>query len=166
MKIASSLSIVLLALAPALGCASGQSFDGVVSAVEHRYAVHAQRVPLMGLVSICAWGASRGGVKGMHVAEFDNLTLDKEDDLSRLLREKLGDGWQPFVIDRQANGEQDVIYVQPHGDFMRMFIADYSGKELDLVRLDLNGERLQQWMRNPAQSARSHNYTEKSQQPE
>ena len=166
MKIAASFSIVLLALAPAVGCASSQGFDSVVSAVEHRYAVHAQRVPLMGLVNLCAWGASGGGVKGMHVAEFDNLTLDKDDDLNRLLREKLGDRWQPFVIERQANGEQDIIYVQPHGDFVRMFIADYSGKELDLVRLELNGDRLQQWVRNPAQSARSRTYMEKSRQPE
>ena len=76
------------------------------------------------------------------------------------------DRWQPFVTEREAGGQQDVIYVQPHGDFVRMFIADYDGNELDLVRLDLNGKRLQKWMRDPAQSARSHNYAGKSQQPQ
>lgn len=159
-------AIALLALALVTGCASGHDFDSVVASVEQHYSVHAQRVPMMGFVSLCAWTASRGGVKGMRIAEFDHLTFDKSDDLSRLMREKLGDQWQPFVIDRQANGQQDVIYVQPHGDFMRMFIADYNGNELDLVRLELNGERLQQWLRNPAQSARSQNYIGKNQQPE
>lgn len=158
MKIPALYAIALLAVAPAIGCASGHDFDRVVSAVEHRYAVRAQRVPMMGFVSLCAWGASRGGVKGMYIAEFDHLSLDKDDDLSRLMREKLGDRWQPFVTDHEANGQQDVIYVQPHGDSMRMFIADYDGNELSLVRLELNGERLEQWMRNPAKSARSHNY--------
>lgn len=158
MKIPALLALTLIALTPAIGCASGHDFDSVVSAVERRYDVHAQRVPMMGFVSLCAWGASRGGVKGMHIAEFDHLTLDKSDDLSRLMREKLGDDWKPFVIDREANGQQDVIYVQPHGSYIRMFIADYDGNELDLVRMELNGERLEQWMRNPAQSAHNHNY--------
>lgn len=166
MRIPTLCAIALLGLTPAIGCASGRDFDRVVSAVEHRYSVHAQRVPMMGFVNLCAWTFSRGGVKGMHIAEFDNLTLKKDGDLNHLMREKLGDSWQSFVTEREANGEQDVIYVQPHGSSMRMFIADYDGNELDLVRLDLNGERLQQWMRHPARSARSHNYTGKSQQPE
>lgn len=166
MKLPALLALALCAIVPVIGCASGNDFDRVVSAVEHRYAVHAQRVPMMGFVSLCAWGASRGGVKDMHIAEFDHLTLDKDDDLSRLLREKLGDRWQPFVADHHANGQQDVIYVQPHGNSVRMFIADYNGNELNLVRLELNGERLEQWMRNPAESARFQNFIGKNQQPE
>lgn len=158
MKIPALAAIALLALAPAIGCASGHDFDSVVSTIEHRYDVHAQRVPMMGFVSLCAWGASRGGVKDMRIAEFDNLTLDKSDDLSQLLRDKLDDGWQLFVTDHEANGQQDVIYVQPHGSWMRMFIADYDGHELNLVRLELNGERLQKWLHDPIRSAHNHNY--------
>ena len=166
MKIPALAAITLLAVMPAIGCASGRDFDNVVSTIEHRYAVHAQRVPMMGFVSLCSFAASRGGVKGMRIAEFENLTLGKSDDLSRLMRDKLGDRWQPFVTEREAGGQQDVIYVQPHGDFVRMFIADYDGNELNLVRLDLNGKRLQQWMRDPAQSARSHNYSRENRQPQ
>lgn len=166
MKLPALAAITLLAVIPAIGCASSHDFDDVVSTIEQHYAVHAQRVPMMGFVSFCAWGASRGGVKDMRIAEFDNLTLGKSDDLSRLMRDKLGDRWQPFVTEREAGGQQDVIYVQPHGDFMRMFIADYDGNELSLVRLDLNGKRLQQWMRDPVQSARTQNYTEKTRTPQ
>jgi hypothetical protein len=166
MKIPALAAITLLAVMPAIGCASGRDFDNVVSTIEQHYAVHAQRVPMMGFVSLCSFAASRGGVKGMRIAEFENLTLGKSDDLSRLMRDKLGDRWQPFVTEREAGGQQDVIYVQPHGDFMRMFIADYDGNELSLVRLDLNGKRLQKWMRDPAQSARSHNYSRENRQPQ
>jgi hypothetical protein len=166
MKISALAAALLCAIVPVTGCATSRDFDNVVSTIEQHYAVHAQRVPMMGFVSFCAWGASRGGVKGMRIAEFDNLTLGKSDDLSRLMREKLGDRWQPFVTEREAGGQQDVIYVQPDGDFMRMFIADYDGNELNLVRLDLNGKRLQKWMRDPARSARSHDYTGKNRQPE
>jgi hypothetical protein len=165
MKIPALAAAALLVLAPVTGCAASHDFDNVVSTIEQHYAVHAQRVPIMGFVSFCSWVASRGGVKGMRIAEFDNLTLGKSDDLNRPMRDKLGDRWQPFVTEREAGGQQDVIYVQPHGDFVRMFIADYDGNELDLVRLDLNGKRLQKWMRDPAQSARSHNYAG-NQQPQ
>jgi len=167
MKIPALAAITLLCtIVPVTGCAASHDFDNVVSTIEHRYAVHAQRVPMMGFVSLCSFAASRGGVKGMRIAKFDNLTLGKSDDLSRLLRDKLGDRWQPFVTEREADGQQDVIYVQPHGDFMRMFIADYDGNELNLVRLDLNGKRLQQWICDPARSARTQHYIGKSRTPQ
>lgn len=158
MKIPALLAVALLALAPAVGCASGHDFDNVVNTVEHRYNVHAQRVPAMGFVSACAWVTSHGGVKGLRIAEFDNLTLGKTDDLGLLVRDSLGPEWQLFVVDRETNREQSVIYVQPHGHSMRMIIADYENGELDLVRMELNGERLQQWLHNPAQSARERNH--------
>jgi hypothetical protein len=53
--------------------ASGHDFDSVVSAVEQRYSAHAERVPMMGFVSLCAHVVTAGGVKGMKIAEFDNL---------------------------------------------------------------------------------------------
>lgn len=156
MKIPALLSVALLALAPAVGCASSHDFDNIVARIEQRYSVHAQRTPIMGFVSLCARVASHNGVKGMRVAEFDNLTLRESDDLNRLVRDTLGPQWQLFVVDREAGGEQSIIYVQPHGDSMRMIIADYEGGELDLVRIELNGDRLRAWMRNPTRSAREH----------
>jgi len=158
MKIPALLSIALLALAPSIGCASSHDFNNVVSAVEHRYNAHAQRVPMMGFVSLCAWAGSHGGVKGMRIAEFDNLVLGKTDDLGRLVQDSLDTNWQPFVTEHDAGGEQSVIFVQPHGHAMRMLIADYEHGELDLVRMEINGERLQQWMHDPAQSARDRNH--------
>lgn len=162
MKIPALAAVALLALMPAIGCASGHDFENVVATVEHHYSVHAQRVPMMGFVSFCAWAGSRGGVKGMQIAEFDHLTLGKSDDLGRLVQDSLDGQWEPFVVDRNTGGEQSVIFVQPHGHSMRMLIADYENDELDLVRMEIDGERLQQWLHNPKQSAHERNHHEKN----
>jgi hypothetical protein len=34
---------------------------------------------------------------------------------------------------------------------MRMLIADYEDGELDVVRMELNGDRLRRWMREPGE---------------
>jgi len=96
--------LVLLLLGSMLlvstGCsAADHDFNSVVSAVEHKYSVHAQRVPLMPLVSICASLKTHGGVRSLRVAEFENLRGMAGKDLYPLLRSKLGDEWQPFVTE-------------------------------------------------------------------
>jgi hypothetical protein len=77
--------------------AADRDFDGLVSDVEHRYDVHATRVPMMSLVSLCARFATHGGVKGLRVVEFDDVkaTLDVSE-LASLVRNHLGPEWQPF----------------------------------------------------------------------
>lgn len=87
--------IVFLLLGSALlastGCsAADHGFDSVVAGVEHQYSVHAQRVPLMSLVSFCAMLKTHGGVQDLRVAEFDNLRGLHGNDLSALLRSRLG----------------------------------------------------------------------------
>ena len=139
--------------------ASNHDFDSVVSAVEQRYSTHADRVPLMGFVSFCAWTASGGGVRGMKVAEFDHLAAAPDpDDLEKLVSDTLGSAWQPFVKERSRSGELNVIYAQPDGAAMRMMIADYDHGELDLVRIEVNGKRLAHWVHDPESSAHNHDY--------
>lgn len=154
------IATVVVILFPVAGrAASGNDFDSVVSAVEHHYSAHAQRIPMMGLVSFCAHVATAGGVKGMKVAEFDNLPATPgSDDLEELVRNSLGPAWQPFVVDHERNGDDSVIYVQPAGGSMRMMIADYDHGELDLVRIEVNGDRLAHWVHDPEGSAKHHDY--------
>ncbi|HEX4038095.1 MAG TPA: hypothetical protein VHX37_08555 [Acidobacteriaceae bacterium] len=148
----------LAAVPLAMNAAGSHDFNAVVSAVEQRYSSHAERVPLMGLVSFCAWAASGGGVKGMRVAEFEHLPAAESGDLEGLVRNSLGQDWQLFVADRSRNGDVSLIYVQPEGGSMRMLVADYEHGELDVVRLEVNGDRLQRWMHDPEGSARKHDY--------
>ncbi len=139
--------------------AARPDFDTVVTAVEQRYGAHAQKIPLMGLVSFCARVATGDGVKGLKIAEFDHLPAAPDTaELNRLVSDSLGSVWQPFVVDRSSSGDLSVIYVQPDGQAMRMMIADYDHGELDLVRIEVNGERLARWMHDPGGNARHHNY--------
>ena len=150
--------LVLLLLGSMLlvstGCsAADHDFNSVVSAVEHKYSVHAQRVPLMPLVSICASLKTHGGVRSLRVAEFENLRGMAGKDLYPLLRSKLGDEWQPFVTEvsggQNRGADQSVILVHPDGSSMGMVIADYDHGELDLVGMEMNGAALSKWLHDP-----------------
>ncbi|MHB1935308.1 MAG: hypothetical protein ACYCOR_01835 [Acidobacteriaceae bacterium] len=137
------------------GCsAADRGFDSVVAGVEHQYSVHAQRVPLMSVVSFCAMLKTHGGVNDLRVAEFDNLRGLDGKDLYALLRSRLGDQWQPFVTETAGGdraGDQSVILVHPNGSSMGMMVADYDHGELDLVSMELNGAALSKWLRDPEQ---------------
>jgi hypothetical protein len=153
------LSGLLLAPVPA-ALAQPHDFDAVVSAVEQRYDSHADRVPMMGFVSFCAWVATAGGVKGMKVAEFDHLNrVTDPGDLERVVSQTLGSEWERFVTERNRNGELSLIFAKPHGANMRMLIASYEHGELDVVRLEVNGDRLRHWIHDPEGSARRHAYS-------
>jgi hypothetical protein len=160
MKSAYWLLPAVLALAPVTGCAaSGHDFDAVVAAVQMRYPAHLQKVPMMGLVSFCARVVTADGVKGMKVAEFENFQAAPDAaELDRLISDALGSGWQRFVTTRDRNGDVSLIFSQPDGEAMRLMIADYDHGELDLVRIEVNGKRMQQWLRDPQGSARNHDY--------
>jgi hypothetical protein len=152
-------TVVAVVLPITVRAASGHDFDAVVSAVEQRYEAHAEKVPMMGFVNFCAWVATRGGVKGMKIAEFDHLgDVSDSGELEKLVGDSLGDRWERFIVDRQRGGGVDIIYVQPNGSAMRMVIADYEHGELDLVRMEVNADRLQHWMKDPEGSARRHDY--------
>jgi len=136
------------------GCsAADHDFNSVVSAVEHKYSVHAQRIPMMTLVSIFASLKTHGGVRGLRVAQFDNVHGMDGKDLYPLLRSRLGEEWQPFVTEvgggKNRRGDQSVILVRPDGSSMGMMIADYDHGELDLVGMEMNGTALSKWLHDP-----------------
>ena len=143
--------VLVFALLGATGCsASSHDFNAVVGGVEQRYSVHAQRIPFMGLVSLCARLKTHGGVNGMSIAEFDHVRKLDAGGLDSLMQSKLGAGWQPMV--KEWSGDRSslsLIFVQPSGTSMRMIVADYDGSELDLVGMEMNGTRLAHWMQKP-----------------
>src|ERR1700756_3463344 len=83
--------------------APNRDFDSVVSALEQHYSTHAERVPMMGFVSFCAHVWTVGGVKGMRIAEFDNLPQSANadpDQLEHLVTNTLGSDWQRMITER------------------------------------------------------------------
>ncbi|MFP5227959.1 MAG: hypothetical protein ACLGXA_10040 [Acidobacteriota bacterium] len=163
-----TLALAAVVLPMTVRAAGHPDFDTVVSAVEHRYAARAQRIPMMGLVSFCGWMATGGGVKGLKIAEFEHFTGPSDPaDLDKLVDDSLGGEWQRFVVDREKGGELSLIYAQPEGHAMRLLIVDYEKNgELDVVRVEVNADRLQRWMKDPGGSARRHEYGTESGRPD
>jgi hypothetical protein len=50
-----------------------------------------------------------------------------------------------------------IIFVREKGDGMGMMIADYEHGELDVVRMELSGDALAKWMKDPQGESRGRN---------
>jgi len=140
--------LLVAALVPWIARAAGGEggFDGVVSSIEHDYHVHATRIPLMGLASLVAGGATHGGVSGLRVAEIEHFpaTVDG-DELNRMVEEKLGQGWERMIRETSRHGkEQTLIFDRPDGKRMGLFILDLDGQEMDVVELSVDPALLNQ----------------------
>jgi hypothetical protein len=121
-----------------------RGFDGVVSAIERRYHVHATRIPFLWLASFVAGTATHGGVGGVRVAEFGHFDSAADgEELNRLVEEKLGRGWQRMIREASRHGnEQTLIFAHPEGRRMGLFILDLDGSEMDVVQVSVDLDHL------------------------
>jgi hypothetical protein len=132
-------------LVPAVVLAGDDSgFDGVVRSIESKYHVRATRIPFMGLVSLIAGKAAHQGVSNMRVAEFESFTEPVDgDELNRMVEQKLGPGWERIIRETSRGGhEQTLIFVHPEGARMGLFVVDLDGQEMDVVRVSVDPEHL------------------------
>lgn len=139
--------IGFLALAiPVVVLASGAQggFDDVVSTIESRYHVHAQRIPFIGLISFISHKATNGGVSGMHVAEIDDFHADVDgEELNRMVEQKLGTEWERVIRETSRKGNsQTMIYMHPEGSRMGLFVLDLDGHEMDVVQVSVDPNHL------------------------
>ena len=136
--------IVLVPTAVVLAATGEGSFDGVVNSIESQYHAHATRIPLMSLVSLVAGGATHGGVRGLHVAEFEHFSADVDgEQLRQMVEKKLGSGWELMVRETsRKGGEQTLIYCHPEGRRMGLFIVDKNHNELDVVQVSVDADHL------------------------
>lgn len=146
-----SLLLAFSALAVAGCSAASHGFDSAVGGVERRYSVHARRIPLMGLISVCARVYTHGGVKEMRVAEFEGLRHVDPAELFSLVQAKLGEDWQPIVKQHalgHAEGDANlsVVFARPAGRAMQLLVADYGHGELSMVRMGIDGASLSKWI--------------------
>ena len=130
---------------------SGQGFDAVVNSIESRYHAHATKIPFMWLVSGIAGVATHGGVRGLHVAEFDDFKGDGDGvdgaEFNALIEKHVGSGWQRMVRETTrktagGGGEQSLIYVRAEGSHVGMLVVDLDGHELDVVQMSMNPDQL------------------------
>jgi hypothetical protein len=119
-------------------------FDRVVSSIEARYHVHADRIPLLGLVNFVARASTEDGVRGMHVAEIEDFHTDVDgEELNKLVAEKLGAGWERVIRETSRHGgDQTLIFMRPEGSRMGLFVLDLDGHEMDVVQMSVDPEHL------------------------
>jgi hypothetical protein len=141
------IPVCFLSLAvPVVVLANGVSggFDQVVSSIETRYHVHAERIPFLGLVNFVARASTQDGVRGMHVAEIEGFESDVDgEELNRMVAEKLGSGWERVIRETsRKGGDQTLIFMRPEGSRMGMFVLDLDGHEMDVVQMSVDPEHL------------------------
>jgi hypothetical protein len=136
--------VVLVPTAVVLAATGEGGFDGVVDSIESEYHVHATRIPFMGLVSLVAGAATHDGVRGLHVAEFENFKTDIDGrQLRQMVEKKLGSGWELMVRETsRKGGEQTLIYCRPEGKHMGLFIIDQGHGEMDVVQVSVDPDHL------------------------
>jgi hypothetical protein len=139
-----ALCIAVIVPWVALAASGEGGFDGVVDTIESRYHAHAMRIPLMGLASVVAGVATRGGVDGVHVAEFEHFSAPVDgDELNRMVEDKLGHGWERMIRETSRHGgEQTLIFSHPEGKRMGLFILDLNGNEMDVVQVSVDPDCL------------------------
>ncbi|WP_162601572.1 hypothetical protein [Occallatibacter savannae] len=141
------IPICFLALAvPVVVLAKGVSggFDQVVNSIETRYHVHADRIPVLGFVSLVAQASTHDGVRGLHVAEIEDFHADVDgEELNKLVAQQLGSGWERVIRETSRNGgDQTLIFMRPEGSRMGMFVIDLGGHEMDVVQMSVDPEHL------------------------
>jgi hypothetical protein len=119
-------------------------FDSVVSSIETRYHVHAQRIPFLGLISFISHKTTEGGVSGMHVAEIEDFQSNVDgEELNSLVQQKLGEGWERMIRETsRKDNSQTLIFVRPEGRKMGMFVLDLDGHEMDVVQMSVDPNHL------------------------
>jgi hypothetical protein len=128
--------------------AANSEFDALVSGIERRYQVHHEHIPLLGVVSFCAWVYTRGGVKGFRVADFEDAGgRISGGDIDSFVQEKLGTSWNVILRSHERKSRNDtIIYARSAGDKFLMLIAEVDNDELSLVRVSVNANRLSKWI--------------------
>lgn len=129
-----------------------QGFDAIVRTVELRYHARATKIPFMGLVSGIAGIATKGGVHGLHVAEFEHFRAEGAEDFdgaefNDLVEKHVGPGWQRMIRETSRehdgkHGDQTLIYVRPDGKDVAMLVVDLDNNDLDIVQLTMNPDHL------------------------
>ena len=133
-------------LIPVVVLASGDegSFDGVVNSIEMRYHVQPTRLPFMALVRLIARKATHEGAGNLHMAEIESFSQPVDGvELSRIVEEKLGPGWERMVRKTSRKGdEQTLVFSHPEGDRMGLFVVDLDGSEMDVVQVSVDPKHL------------------------
>jgi len=136
--------LALLLPVAVLAGGGGGGFDGVVNSIESRYHTQATRIPFLGVLTFMSGAASQNGVRGLHVAEFENFRGPANgEELNQMVTQQLGKDWTRIVRETSRHGnEQTLIYMRPEGRRMGLFVVDLDGDELDVVQTSVDADHV------------------------
>jgi hypothetical protein len=157
-----AVAVVVVALIAALPVhawlASNDGFNEAVSSIEQQYHAQPENIPLSWFAGLCAAISTGGGVRHMRIAEFNQIHgVNSPEALAALLGGHLSPAWHRMVFSRDNAEDFSLIYARPEGHAIRMLVASYDHGELDLIRMDLNGQRLAHFVQNPGHASGQHN---------
>jgi hypothetical protein len=123
------------------------NIDTLQHVLETQFHLHPEHIPMMGMVSLFARGTTHGGVRGMRVVTYENIPNELDhDSIAKLVRTHLGSAWSLMVRDHESKGAQDdMVWVQPAGERIRMLVVSLDANDLDLVQMELNPDQLAKW---------------------
>jgi hypothetical protein len=147
--------VAMAALMTAPAAAADREFGAVVAGIEQRYGLHHERIPFLGFASFCARVASVGAVRGMEIAEFEDVgPALTESSLDAALQGELGASWHRFVSTwERESGETTVIYSRERDGKFFLMIASLDGGSLSLVKLAMSKKEMvafargEEWVR-------------------
>lgn len=145
-KLGAVIAAVLITASPSWG--ADFDFNQLVSNIENRYQVRHQHIPLIGFASFCTHLYTHGGVRGLHLADFEDIgSRIPSEDFDSFIRGQLGETWSVIVRSHaKAKNEDTIIYARTDGNRYVLLIADLENGELSLVKVGVDAERLPKWL--------------------
>lgn len=132
-------------------------FSAVVQRLEHRYEIKHEHIPFLGLASFYFRLRTKGGIKGLRLADFENIGPDvTAAEVNLIVRDNLGPSWHLFLKSHDRDASEDIfIYVRPDGGNFRFFLADVEREELSIIRIMISGKIMKHWSEHPEEARRT-----------
>ena len=149
------LAVIAMVVGFASAARAENGIDRVVKLLETRYAVRHHGVPGLWLVKPFMFGS---GVSGLRIAQFDNFRIPAGDGhvLDQDVRRVLGADWTPFVETwSKADHEGSVIYANEKAGRLQLLIVSSDEDDgLEVLQMEVSGKARDEWVGNPAGSAK------------
>lgn len=132
-------ALVLSTLVPALPADAG--FRSLANEIGTQHGLKRVRIPFLGIGRIFVRFAQPDGVHDVKIAVFEDRGGASAVDLPRLVRRHIDpDAWSP-MIRASSKGEDTHIFIQEHGDNIRLLIAARDHGEIVVIEVELDAER-------------------------
>jgi hypothetical protein len=154
---------LILAFLLVAGIASAsREFDGLVKAIETHYGATRTHIPLMGIANLALKVARPAGASGFHIALFQDLRTDLDDETQAEL-DRFMDGLSsphlgPIIRTRsRPNGEATYIFCGDLGKTSQVLVATFNSHQATVVEVYVNFDTLIRWIQFPETAGKSLN---------